>query len=58
MSTPLGDGSPLTIGDDALMRSNSVFYESSSFGVKLVTGHHVTVRENTKVGDGFQVGTL
>lgn len=55
--TPLGDGSPLRIGDDSLIRSHSVFYESSDFGAKLVTGHHVTVRENTVAGDGFQIGT-
>lgn len=57
ISTPLGDGSPLTIGDDSLIRYHSVFYEPSSFGIELVTGHHVTVRENTKAGNGFQIGT-
>lgn len=56
--TSLGDGSPLVMGDDALIRSHSVFYESSSFGAKLVTGHRVTVRENTKAGHSFQIGTL
>lgn len=56
--TSLGDGSPLVIGDDALIRSHSVFYESSSFGTGLVTGHHVTVRENTIAGTAFQIGTL
>jgi len=58
ISTQLGDGSPLTIGDNALIRSHSVFYESSSFGSGLVTGHHVTVREKTIAGDGFQIGTM
>ena len=29
ISTPLGDGAPLVIGDDSLIRSHSVFYESS-----------------------------
>lgn len=58
ISTPLGDGSALKIGEDSLIRSHSVFYESSSFGVKLVTGHHVTVRENTRAGAAFQIGTL
>ncbi len=58
IATPLGDGSPLVIGDDALIRSHSVFYESSSFGAKLVTGHRVTVRENTIAGLNFQIGTL
>lgn len=56
--TPLGDGSPLIVRDDSLIRSHSVFYESSSFGPGLTTGHHVTVRERTKAGAGFQIGTL
>ena len=56
--TQLGDGTPLTIGDDSLIRSHSVFYESSSFGFGLITGHHVTVRERTNAGAGFQIGTL
>jgi acetyltransferase-like isoleucine patch superfamily enzyme len=58
ISTPLGDGTPLVIGDDSLIRSHSVFYESSSFGTGLTTGHHVTVREKTIAGAGFQIGTL
>lgn len=58
VSTPLGDGTPLRIGDDSLIRSHSVFYESSTFGQGLTTGHHVTVREKTIAGLGFQIGTL
>lgn len=58
IETQLGDGSPLVIGDDALIRSHSVFYESSRFAPGLVTGHRVTVRENTNAGAGFQIGTL
>lgn len=56
--TPLGNGSALEIADDSLIRSHSIFYESSSFGVGLTTGHRVTVRENTIAGYGFQIGTL
>lgn len=56
--TRLGDGTPLLIGADSLIRSHSVFYESSSFGAGLVTGHRVTVREATIAGVGFQIGTL
>jgi acetyltransferase-like isoleucine patch superfamily enzyme len=58
ISTPLGDGAPLIIGDDSLIRSHSIFYESSSFGAGLTTGHHVTVREKTIAGLSFQIGTL
>lgn len=55
--TPLGDGSPLIIGHSSNIRSHSIFYESSRFGANLVTGHRVTVRENTRTGDSFQIGT-
>lgn len=56
--TKLGDGSPLIIRQSSLIRSYSLFYESSEFGKELVTGHRVTVRENTSAGDNFQIGTL
>ncbi len=56
--TPLAEGAPLVIGDDALIRSHSVFYAGSTFGRGLVTGHHVTVREKTIAGEGFQIGTF
>jgi acetyltransferase-like isoleucine patch superfamily enzyme len=55
--TPLGTGSPLVIQDKSIIRSHSVFYESSTFGVGLITGHHVTVRENTLAGCSFQIGS-
>jgi len=52
------DGNPLVIGKCALIRSHSVFYEGSSFGDYLVTGHRVTVRETTVAGRNLQIGTL
>lgn len=58
LPSALGNGSPLMIGDNSLIRSHSVFYESSSFGPGLTTGHHATVRENTVAGICFQIGTL
>lgn len=57
LTTSLGDGSALIIGDDSLIRSHSIFYESSVFGRGLVTGHRVTVRENTIAGLAFQIGS-
>lgn len=53
----LSDGSPLFIGAASLIRSHSIFYEGSTFGEKLVTGHHVTVRERTAAGKNLQIGT-
>jgi acyl-[acyl carrier protein]--UDP-N-acetylglucosamine O-acyltransferase len=58
VNSSLGDGSPLIIGKDALIRSHSIFYESSRFDNNLVTGHRVTVRENTSAGKNLQIGTL
>ncbi len=57
IKTRLGDGSPLIIGDNALIRSHSVFYESSIIEEGLVTGHHTCVRELTKAGKGLQIGS-
>lgn len=56
--TPLAEGRPLVIGPGARIRSHSVFYEGSTFGPGLVTGHRVTVREKTMAGRSFQIGTL
>lgn len=41
----------------SLIRSHSVIYASSSFGEKLNTGHHVTIRENTIVGNNCSFGS-
>ena len=56
--TDLSDGSPLTIENNSIIRSHCVLYEGSSFGERLVTGHRVTVRENTIAGKNLQIGTL
>lgn len=56
--TSLSEGIPLVIGKSSLIRSHSIFYEGSTFGDQLVTGHHVTVREKTNAGTNFQIGTL
>ncbi|RFD34362.1 N-acetyltransferase [Pseudomonas sp. GL93] len=58
LPSKLANNRPLVIGDGAVIRSHSVFYEGSTFGKKLITGHRVTVRELTTAGDGFQIGTL
>lgn len=51
-------GGILRIGKQSLIRSHSVFYEGSNFGDHLVTGHRVSVREQTHAGPGLQIGTL
>jgi len=49
---------PLVIGSNSLIRSHSILYAGSKIGDNLATGHHVTIRENMKIGVGFQLGTL
>lgn len=56
--TPLANGSKLRFGANSLIRSHSIFYEGSTFGDRLVTGHRVTVRELTVAGENLQIGTL
>ena len=56
--TPLANDQILVVGEDSLIRSHSVFYQGSTFGAGLMTGHHVTVRENTVAGKNLHVGTL
>lgn len=48
----------LTIGKNSHIRSHSVIYENSEIGDEFVTGHRVTVREMSKIGKNFQLGTL
>lgn len=49
---------PLKIGNKALIRSGSIIYSGSKIGDELQTGHHVTIREKTIIGDHVSVGTL
>jgi acetyltransferase-like isoleucine patch superfamily enzyme len=49
---------PLQIGRNSRIRSHSILYAGSQIGENLVTGHHVTIRENMKIGVNFQLGTL
>lgn len=55
--TPLAEGEALFIGPNALIRSHCIFYEGSTFGSHLVTGHRACVREKTRAGSHLQIGT-
>jgi acetyltransferase-like isoleucine patch superfamily enzyme len=58
VESPLAEGAPLYIGHGSLIRSHSIFYEGSKIGKGLKTGHRVTVRESSMIGENFQLGTL
>ena len=49
---------PLAIGNNALIRSGSIIYAGSQIGDGFQTGHQVTIREKTEIGDHVSVGTL
>lgn len=49
---------PLTIGDNALIRSGSIIYAGSEIGCNFQTGHQVTIREMTQIGNYVSIGTL
>lgn len=53
----LAKSNSLHIGENAVIRSHSVFYIGSTFGNNLTTGHHVSVRENTLAGNALQIGS-
>lgn len=48
----------LEIGGSSIVRSGSILYAGSFFGERLETGHRVTIREKTRAGKNFRVGTL
>ncbi len=45
----------LRIGDGACIRSGTVIYAGSTIGEGLATGHNVTIREENRIGDNFNV---
>ncbi|MBN3039009.1 MAG: N-acetyltransferase [Candidatus Omnitrophica bacterium] len=43
------------IGDNAVIRSNTVIYSNSRIGAGLQTGHNVVIREQNRIGNGFNI---
>jgi acetyltransferase-like isoleucine patch superfamily enzyme len=48
---------PFIIGKNSIIRSHSILYAGSQIGESFQTGHHVTIRERTKIGKNCSVGT-
>lgn len=46
------------IGKDSIIRSHTVIYEDVAVGESFQTGHHVTIREGSRIGNFCSVGTL
>ncbi len=52
------DNYKLSIGKNALIRSGSIIYSNSTIGDDFQTGHQVTIREESIIGNSVSVGTL
>jgi acetyltransferase-like isoleucine patch superfamily enzyme len=48
---------PPIIGENALIRSNSIIYNDVEIGKNFKTGHGTTIREKTTIGDNVLIGT-
>ena len=58
---PLGkkDGELETIiGENSIIRENTIIYSGNLIGKNFQTGHHVVIRENNKIGNDVSVGTF
>lgn len=49
---------PLVIGENGIIRSETIIYGDTVIGDFFQTGHRVTIREKTKIGNHVKVGTL
>lgn len=48
----------LSIGNNAIIRSDTIIYTDCIIGSDFQTGHHVTIREKSIIGDNVSLGTL
>jgi acetyltransferase-like isoleucine patch superfamily enzyme len=52
-----GTAGPLLIGSGARLRSGTVIYAGSHIGIGFETGHNVTIREESRIGDNVSIWT-
>lgn len=45
------------IGEGSLIRSHAIIYAGCEIGNKFISGHRITIRENSKIGDSCLIGT-
>lgn len=57
ISTPLANSKVLSIGENSRIRSYSCLYTGSTIGNNFVSGHYVTIRENSVLGINVQLGS-
>lgn len=49
---------PLSIGQNAVIRSETIIYGDCLIGDDFQTGHRTTIRENSQIGNHVHIGTL
>lgn len=49
---------PLVIGENSILRSETIIYGDTEIGASFQTGHRVTIREKSKIGNHVNIGTL
>ncbi|MGB2715277.1 MAG: DapH/DapD/GlmU-related protein [Vicinamibacterales bacterium] len=49
---------PTTIGEDAVIRAQTIIYAGNLIGRNFQTGNKVNIRESNRIGDNVSVGTL
>ena len=49
---------PLVIGENSVIRSETIIYGDNIIGDYFQTGHRVTIREKSKIGHHVRIGTL
>ena len=49
---------PLVIGENSIVRSETIIYGDTTIGDYFQTGHRVTIREGAHIGNHVRVGTL
>jgi len=49
---------PVVIGENSIIRSGSIIYSDNIIGDNFQTGHQVTIREKSIIGNNVSVGTL
>lgn len=46
------------IGSDSIIRSSAIIYEDVNIGCNFISGHRITIREGTVIGNNCSLGTL
>ncbi|MGL4772658.1 MAG: N-acetyltransferase [Clostridium sp.] len=49
---------PLIIGENSIIRSDTIIYGDTNIGDNFQTGHKVTIREKSNIGNNVRIGTL